>query len=151
MVAATAALLALCAFTGSVSAQSWTAEQQEIWKLEQQQWAMSAAKDVSWIDTMVHPNMRFWDNGSPMPRDKASLKHWSKYDTEDSTTLVQELFPIAVTVTGNVAVVQYRYRLARETFKKERKVVNGHYTDVLIKENGRWMFIAWEGGDDAEK
>jgi hypothetical protein len=29
---------------------------------------MSAAKDLSWIDTMVHPNMRF-ETGSPMPRD----------------------------------------------------------------------------------
>jgi hypothetical protein len=26
--------------------------------------------------------------------------------------------------------------------------VTGRYTDVLIKENGRWMFIAWTGGDD---
>jgi hypothetical protein len=41
--------------------------------------------------------------------------------------------------------------VAREDHKKERKQVTGHYTDVLIKENGRWMFIAWEGGDDPEK
>jgi hypothetical protein len=26
--------------------------------------------------------------------------------------------------------------------------VTGHYTDVLVKENGRWMFIAWAGGED---
>lgn len=35
----------------------------------------------------------------------------------------QELFPISATVTG-------------------------HYTDVLIKGNGKWLFIAWAGGDD---
>jgi hypothetical protein len=25
--------------------------------------------------------------------------------------------------------------------------VIGQYTDVLIKENGRWMFITWTGGE----
>jgi hypothetical protein len=29
--------------------------------------------------------------------------------------------------------------------------VTGRYTDVLVKENGRWLFIAWAGGDDPEK
>jgi len=145
------AFLGLCMLASAVSAQTWTAEQQEIWKFEQQQWAMAAAKDLSWIDTMVHPNMRFWENDSPMPRDKASLEHWSKYDTDNFTVLQHELFPIAAAITGNVAVVQYRYRVAGEDYKKDRKTMTGHYTDVLIKENGRWMFIGWEGGDDPEK
>jgi hypothetical protein len=26
--------------------------------------------------------------------------------------------------------------------------MTGHCTDVLIKEDGRWMFIAWSGGED---
>jgi len=140
--------LAFCGFAGTAAAQTWNAEQQEIWQFEQQQWKMSAAKDLSWIDTMVHPNMRYWETGNPMPRDKASLKHWSRYDSDSSTVLQQELFPIAATVTGNVAVVQYHYMIASENYKKERETVTGHYTDVLIKEGGRWMFIAWAGGED---
>ena len=143
-------LLGLCVFAGTASAQAWTAEQQEIWQFEQQQWKMAAAKDMSWIDSMVHPNMRFWETGDPMPRDKASLKHWSRFDAENSTVLEQEIFPIAATITGNVAVVQYHYRIASENYKKERKTVTGEYTDVLIKENGRWMFIAWAGGDGSD-
>jgi hypothetical protein len=139
---------ALCGFAGVASAQTWNPEQQEIWQFEQQQWKMAAAKDDSWIDTMVHPNMRYWETDNPMPRDKASLKHWSRYQNEIGTMLHHELFPISATITGNVAVVQYHYMSAVENFKKERETVTGHYTDVLIKENGRWMFIAWAGGDD---
>jgi hypothetical protein len=142
--------LALGGVAGTAAAQTWSKDQQEVWQLEQQQWAMSAAKDVSWIDTMVHANMRFWETGSPMPRDKASLKLWSRYDSENSTVLQQEIFPIAVTITGNVAVAQYHYRMASENHKKERKTVTGHYTDVLIKVDGRWMFIAWAGGDNEQ-
>lgn len=141
-------VLALCVMAGSVYAAEWSAEQQEIWKFEQQQWQMAASKDLSWIDTMVHPNMQYWETGSPMPRDKASLKHWSKYDSENSTTLEHELFPISATITGNIAVVQYHYMVASENYKKERQTEVGHYMDVLIKENGRWMFIAWSGGQD---
>ncbi len=126
--------LAFCGFAGTAAAQTWSPEQQELWQLEQQQWKMSAAKD-------------YWGTGSPMPRDKASLKHWSRFDSESSTTLHHELFPISATITGNVAVLQYHYMMTSENHKKERETVTGQYTDVLIKENGRWMFIAWAGGD----
>jgi hypothetical protein len=147
----TVTALALCAFAGAVSAAEWSAEQQEIWKVEQEQWKASMAEDVTWIETMGHPNLRFWEVGAPMPRDRASLKHWARYDTENGTVLEQELFPISATITGNVAVVQYHYMIARENYKKERERVTGHYTDVLIKDNGRWLFLAWEGGDDPKK
>ena len=29
--------------------------------------------------------------------------------------------------------------------------MTGHYTDVLIKENGRWLFLAWGGAEDPEE
>ena len=143
--------LGLIAIAGVASAQAWSPEQQEIWKVEEQQWKMAAAKDVSWMDTMVHPSMRYWETGDPMPRDRASLKRWARYSNENGTVLEQEIFPISATITGNVAVVQYHYMIARENLKKERETVTGHYTDVLIKENGRWLFIAWAGGDDPKK
>jgi hypothetical protein len=86
-----------------------------------------------------------------MPRGKESLKKWSRIGYEDDTTREYEIFPISATITGNIAVVQYRYMVAYENYKKERDTVTGHYTDVLIKENGRWLFLAWEGGEDPEE
>ena len=143
--------LALGALTGTASAEALSPEQQEIWKVEQQQWKMAAAKDTSWIETLVHPNMKFWETGAPMPRDRASLKHWSRYDSESVTVLEQESFPISATITGNVASVQYHYMIARENYKKEREITTGRWTDVFLKEGGRWLFIAWAGGDDPKK
>lgn len=32
-----------------------------------------------------------------------------------------------------------------------REMVTGRYTDVLVKEGGRWLFITWAGGDDPKK
>ncbi len=151
IIAMAAAVLALCSVAGAACAEGLSPEQQEIWKVEQQQWKMSATKDLSWIDTMVHQNMRYWETGAPMPRDKASLKHWGRFNADNGSVLEQELFPISATITGNVAVVQYNYMVARENYKKERETVTGHYTDVLIKEGGHWLFLAWAGGDDPKK
>jgi hypothetical protein len=151
MVSSVVASLAMCLFAGPASAQAQSPDEQEVWKVEQQQWKMEAAKDMSWIDTLVHPNMKFWETGAPMPRDKASLKHWSRYESETSTILEHELHPISATITGNIAVVQYYYRVGSENDKKERSLVTGHFTDVLVKEGGRWQFIAWAGGDDPKK
>lgn len=146
-----------CAFLGLLSlgllpmlaaAQTWTAEQQEIWTLEQQQWQMSKDKDLTWVDKMVHPNLSFWDVDQPGPQNKDSLVRWNRYSSSASTVLEQELFPISVTITGNLAVAQYSYTVVRENYKKEREPATGRYTDVLIKEGGRWLFIAWAGGDD---
>ena len=64
-------------------------------------------------------------------------------------------------VTGDEPMLlgEYKTRYETETakvaadpnYKKERETVTGHYTDVLLKENGTWKFIAWEGGDDPKK
>jgi ketosteroid isomerase-like protein len=144
-------ILALTAYTSAASAQTWSPEQQAIWRLEEQQWKMAAAKDLSWIETMVHPNLNFWQTDQPMPRNKASLSRWTKYDSANTTVLEQELFPISITITGNVAVAQYRYQVASENYKKERETVTGRYTDVFVKEGGRWLFITWAGGEDPKK
>lgn len=143
--------LSIGAYSGASFAEKWSAEQQEVWQLEEQQWKQAAAKDMTWIDSMVHPNLSYWENGQAMPQDRASLARWFRFQTSSSSTLEQELFPISIVITGNVAVVNYYYSAARENAKQEREMVNGHYMDVLIKDGGRWKFIAWAGGDDPKK
>jgi hypothetical protein len=29
--------------------------------------------------------------------------------------------------------------------------VRGRYMDVFVKDGGRWLFVAWTGGDDPKK
>jgi hypothetical protein len=143
--------IVLAAFAGAAAAQTWSPDQQEIWRFEEQQWKMAAEKDLTWIDKMVHSNVSYWDADRPAPQNKASLVRWNRYSNTNATVLEQELFPISVTITGNIAVAQYRYTIARENYKKDRETVTGRYTDVLVKEGGRWLFLAWAGGDDPKK
>ena len=138
---------ALAGLASGASAQTWSPEQQEIWQFEEQQWRMAKEKDLSWVDTMVHPNLSYWDTDQPGPQNKASLARWSRYGSTSTTVLEQELFPISIAITGNIAVVHYNYSLASENLMQERETVSGRYTDILVKENGRWLFLSWAGGD----
>ena len=95
------------------------------------------AEDLSGIDTMVHPNLGTGRTGDPTPgKDSLSAGTSTRLRTAPSW---RGTFPISITLTGNVAVVQYNYQIARENYKKEREMVTGNYTDVLVKENGRWQ------------
>jgi hypothetical protein len=144
-------LLLLVVLAGVASAQTWSSEQQELWRFEELQWKMSMDKDISWIDKMVHPNISSWEVGRPAPQNKASLTRWARFSDAGSTILEQEIFPISATITGNVAVMQYTYMIVRENYKKDRETSTGRWTDILMKDGGRWMFIAWAGGDDPKK
>jgi hypothetical protein len=139
---------ALVALATSAGAQTWTAEQQELWKIEDMQWKMSAAKDLTWIPKLVHTNMSAWDNDAPAPQSSASLTKWARFNSGEASTLEWEIYPIAATITGNIAVMQYTYRQVAENSKKEHKPSKGHWTDVLIRDGGTWKFITWAGGDD---
>jgi hypothetical protein len=138
----------LLAFAGVATAQNWSAEQKEVWQFEETQWKMAAAKDLSWMDTMVHPNVSYWDADKHLPQNLASMMRWNRYDSANNTVLEQELFPISIVITGNLAVVHYRYTQARENYRKERGMFTGRYTDILLKDGGSWKFISWAGGDD---
>ena len=112
---------------------------------------MSKDKDITWIEKLTHPNISAWEAGRPAPQNRASLTRWARFNDASSTILEQEIYPISVTVTGNVAVAQYTYMVVRENYKKDRETSTGRWTDVLIKDGGRWVFIGWAGGDDPKK
>jgi hypothetical protein len=143
-------VLMMAGFASAASAQTWSPEQQEIWQFEEEQWRMSAEEDASWVDTMTHPNLSYWSVDQPGPQNKESLARWVRYGNASGTVLEQELFPISMTITGDVAVVHYRYTIVSENYKKDRETVTGRYTDILLRENGRWLFLSWAGGDDPE-
>lgn len=86
-----------------VSAQSWSAEQQEVWDFELAQWKRGAAKDLTWVEELVHPAALIWGNDTPGPQGKASIARWERYNSGNSTTLEQELFPLGIVVRRTAA------------------------------------------------
>jgi len=109
------------------------------------QWKATMEKDATWTEKYLHENFLGWNTRFPMPRNKASVQKWFRYENENSTTLMQELFPIGIIIQGNAAIVHYSYSTATENKKGERKTIHWKFTDILIKENGTWQFLSWQG------
>ncbi len=145
------AIIALTCIAKPVHAQSWSAEQLEVWTFIQSQWDATMKKDMTWPDRMLHDRFLGWDNDVPAPRNKASTQKWSRYDMENSTTLVQELSPLGIVVVGNTAVAHYAYSVAAEDREGERSTTHGRYTDILLKDGNTWRFIAWHGGATSDE
>lgn len=146
-----AALLSLLIALGlpvTTGAQDWSAEQTEVWNTIVAQWDAAKAKDPNWPERTLHPAFLGWPDEFPMPRDKAGVKEWEKYGSENSQTHVEQLSPVGIVVVGSTAVAHYYYSTATEDREGERETTHGRYTDVLVKEEGKWLFIAWSGGDD---
>ena len=51
-------------------------------------------------------------------------------------------------VHGDVAVAHYLYTSANEDKDGAGETDNGRYTDVLVRGEDGWKFLAWHGGDD---
>jgi hypothetical protein len=48
-----------------------------------------------------------------------------------------------------MAVAHYLYSNAGENAEGKTVVIHGRYTDVLVRIEGEWKFIAWHGGSDS--
>jgi len=141
---------ALTMGTVSAHAQSWAKEQLEVWSVVQAQWEATKAKDSEWTERFLHDDFVGWANDIPAPRTRSSVANWDRLDMEDSTTLLQELTPLAIVIHGNTAVAHYVYSQTTEDNDGKRKTAHGRYTDTLVKDGENWFFLAWHGGDDPD-
>ena len=132
----------------AVAAQTWSADQAEVWATVTAQWEASSAKDSSWPERFLHPSHLGWSDTDPMPRNKAEFQEWDRYDSANQTTHVQDLSPVGIVVEGSTAVVHYYYSMAAEDREGKHKTTHGRWTDILVKQGGKWLFISWRGGRD---
>lgn len=138
----------ICILAVRADTQTWSQEQLEVWKVIQDQWEAAKAKDVSWPDRFLHSSFLGWSDENPTPRDKSSTKRWEAYNSANSKTIEQELNQAGIVVVGSTAVVHYYFSTATENSKGERETNHGRYTDILVKVDDGWQFIAWRGGEE---
>lgn len=155
----TIAVVLILAFVGSaIAAEHMSAEgvirgqlpagvQKAVWKTVTDSWAAIKAKDAGWSDKWVHPDAVVWGTSYPMPRDRASVKKWDRFNFENSTTLTDDFSLAGMVLLKDTAVVHYYYTEGAEDREGKRKTTHGKCTDILMREGGAWKFIAWHCGD----
>ena len=138
------AVLAFSIFTPIESQASWTAEQKEIWEFEEACWE---TRDLEASQACFHEEYVGWALGAlSTPVTKANRKILDGRALETSEQTFIFLKPLQIQVHGNVAVVLY---IATGTNKNkatgEETNFTHRWTDIVLKENGKWSWIADHG------
>jgi ketosteroid isomerase-like protein len=146
-----AAMVAILGAWAAQAAEKWTAEQKEVWAVEEKAWNFTKPSDMPEMLTYYHPDFVGWSYSSPLPRDKAYVEKWAPYWTTTGEMIMHEITPLHIWVKGNYAFVHYYYMEVDKDKKGEEKVQRGRWTDILVKENGKWLFIGDHGGEGPSK
>jgi ketosteroid isomerase-like protein len=134
--------------SGTAIAQDSADDEADVILAIEDQWEAEQNGDNDWLDERLVDDFSGWPNDAPAPRSKSSIKKWDRFSDEQGETVEHELFFQNIIVHGDVAVAHYFYTTAFKDKDDEVEVSNGRYTDVLVRTDDGWKFIAWHGGDD---
>jgi hypothetical protein len=134
--------------SGSAAAQDSADDAANVILTIEEQWEVEQSGDKDWIDNMLVAEFSGWPKNSPAPRSKSSTRMWDRFNDEQGKTVEHELYFQNIVVHDDVAVAHYHYTSAFEDKDKNVEVSNGRYTDILVRTDDGWKFIAWHGGDD---
>ncbi len=130
-------------FTFVTNGQQWTDAQKEVWKAVQSYW------QVDTIDALmdrIHPDYIGWGPVDPMPADKPTCRLQLANLMNTRKSHIITIAPAGMRLFGNVAVACYYYTELYTNFEGKRCVEQGRWTDVLMKQDGKWLLIADHGG-----
>ena len=124
-------------------AQQWSAEQQEVWQFE-----LGCQESREARLACFHEDYLAWsDEEFTVPVDYSDAVAFANRFHDTSDIVWVHMKPMEISVHGNVAVVLMvgtwtirNKTTGEETTRTER------WTDVCMKENGRWAWIADHGG-----
>jgi len=129
-------------------AQDTTDDEADVVLAIEREWEATQKGDQDEIDDMLTQNFMGWGKSSPAPRSKNSNSQWRRFGEQMGRVVRYELYPQSITVHGDVAIAHYLYSTAFKSEDGEITMANGRYTDVLVRTEDGWKFVAWHGGDD---
>jgi hypothetical protein len=126
-------------------AEDWSKEQKEVLAFEE---ACVTTKNADDFIGCFHEDFVGWGLGSTVPTSKADrLKFIADgFGNSDSDTLLFK--PVSVIVKGNMAVVSYiQSSKTTSNTTDEVEYSTQRWTDVCLKEGGKWTWISDHGVD----
>ncbi len=139
-------IVLITAFSANaLQAQQWSAEQKEVWEFEKACWQKFIDKDMAAIRSCFHEDYRGWYSANPVPMPLPSEAAWTR-EMEKSRMVAHNMTPHHIMVYGNVAIVHLTASITEETEPDQPdKTTWYHWTDISLKEDGKWSWIADHG------
>lgn len=127
-------------------AQEWSAAQNEVWKAVEQHWQADLEQDLDRAMAYFHDDYLGWWNRDPMPSDKPEIRKWIAHHYKTGKVLVQSIKPVGIKLHGDVALVHYHWARVIQDSEGGEKLTRGRWTDILRKQDGKWLLIGDHGG-----
>lgn len=134
--------------SGAALAADAETDSADVWAVVEEVWNADENGDRKWLDKHLAESFVGWGKSSPAPRGKASVKMWDRFHDKLGKAIAHELYPLSIVVHEDVAVAHYLYSTAFEDKDGAIEVSNGRYTDILVRSDNGWKFLAWHGGTD---
>ena len=129
-------------------AEEWTKEQQEV--LEWEEACISTSDRDQWI-SCFHDEFVGWGMNFPVPTSKSDRGQSSVDGFESFESEVLLFKPLSVAMHGDTAVIVYiDSRKTTNNDTQETTYSTSLWTDVCLKENGKWYWIADHGTAGAD-
>lgn len=147
----TVLLLAITSLATKSFAQTWNAQQKEVWTNVENYWAVQAKGDAESFLSYFSPDYMGWDYDSPMPQGKTSTAKYINFGIKNSKVLFYDITPAAILIYGDIAIVDYYYSMQTENLENKKQWKTGRWTDILQKQGPsgtKWLLIADHGGDN---
>jgi hypothetical protein len=123
-------------------AQQWSAEQQEVWD------ALAACTDAQGEEFIAcfHDDFTGWFFGNGVPLNKADRRAGGIRSFETYEPVWHYLKPLSIDVRGDVAIVLYvGYFVSRNRATGEETSSTTNWTDIMVRDGGRWLWLADHG------
>lgn len=133
-------------FTQNISAQQWTSEQQEVWKTVQTYNKYAENRDIQSYINSFDESYSGWGYDNDVPEGKKALVNSLDFWFNNSKIIYLTIIPATIWVKGDFAYVHYHFTTVRENKEGKSEWVKGRWTDILMKENGKWLIIGDHGG-----
>lgn len=129
----------------SVFGEDWTTAQQEVLAFEE---ACVTTNDVNDFNACFHEDFEGWGMDATVPTTKADRTGLFENGFASFDADVLLFKPLSVIVKGNMAVVNY-LTVTKITNKATDEVTyeTQRWTDVCLKDGGKWTWIADHGVD----
>jgi hypothetical protein len=135
-------LLALGGLTTSAMGDDWSKDQTAVWSVVSQSWEDEVARNGKWPGDYIHEDVVSWGASWPQPRHGASMIKWSRFGEQSGKTLAYELFPVAVVVVGDTAIVNYNTVSVAENYEMKRERSAQGLIETLVRDGGSWKFLS---------
>ena len=138
-------LIALFTFSSITTfAQTWNQEQTEVLNVMVEVYDAVKSNDHEKYKSLLHEKFTMWFDNETFPSDRASHDMWEAYWMANTENKIVETLPLRINIVNNVAVVHHLAKSLR-TIEDKTALRQSKWTDVLIKENDKWVLITSHG------